>query len=198
MIEGPTGWMLTLAIAYVALGALALWSLLAARGPALVKGFVIVAVSALYIAAFYGLRALPGYASQERLPARFKLLGARVVEPHTIPGDPGSIYMWVEPMDDNDVLSGAPRAFRLPYSEKRADNIINAVKRSNEGHPQEGRTGAGKEDADWLGPNAGLTVEDGMSLNGKQPTNDAMHDDGVEFTPMLGPRLPAKDDQFTP
>lgn len=198
MIEGPTGWILTLAIAYVALGALALWSLLSARAPVLFKGLVIVAVSALYIAAFFGLRALPGYASEERLPPRFKLLGARVVEPKTIPGDPGSIYIWVEPMDANEVLSGQPRAFRLPYGEKQADNIVNAIKRSNEGHPQEGRTGAGKEDNDWLGPNAGLTVEDAMSLNGKQPTSDAMHDDGVEFTPMLAPRLPSKDDQYTP
>jgi hypothetical protein len=198
MIQGPTGWILTLAIAYVALGAVALWSLLAARGPALFKGLVIVAVSALYIAAFFGLRALPGYASQERLPPRFKLLGARVVEPKTIAGDPGSIYMWVEPMDENDVLTGVPRAYRLPYTEKRADNIINAIKRSNEGHPQEGRTGAGKESADWLGPNAGLTVEDGMSLNGKQAANDAMSDDSVEFTPMLAPHLPSKDDQFMP
>jgi len=198
MIQGPTGWILTLAIAYVGLGALVLWSLLSARAPALFKGLVVVALSAFYIAAFYGLRALPGYASEQRLPPRFQLLGARVVEPKTIPGDPGSIYMWVEPMDENDVLSGAPRAYRLPYSEKRADNIVNAIKRSNEGHPQEGRTGAGKEDADWLGPNAGLTVQDGMSLNGKQPTNDALHDDGVEFTPMLAPRLPAKDDQLTP
>lgn len=198
MIVGPTGWILTLAFAYVALGALVLWSLLSARAPALFKGLVVVAVSALYIAAFFGLRALPGYASQERLPPRFKLLGARVVEPKTIAGDPGSIYMWVEPMDDNDVLSGVPRAYRLPYVAKRADNVINAIKRSNEGHPQEGRTGAGKEDADWLGPNAGLTVEDGMSLNGKQPANDARSDDSVDFTPMLAPRLPSKDDQFTP
>jgi hypothetical protein len=198
MIQGPTGWILTLAVAYVGLGALVAWSLLSARAPALFKGLVVVALSAFYIAAFSGLRALPGYASEERLPARFKLLGIRVVEPKTIPGDPGSIYMWVEPMDENEVLSGAPRAFRLPYTEKRADNMINAIKRSNEGHPQEGRTGAGKEDADWLGPNAGMTVEEGMSLNGKQPANDAMNDDGVEFTPMLAPRLPAKDDQFTP
>ena len=198
MIQGPTGWILTLAIAYVALGALLLWAVLSARAPALFKGLAVVAVSALYIAVFFGLRALPGYASQERLPPRFKLLGARVVEPKTIPGDPGSIYMWVEPMDESDVLSGVPRAYRLPYSEKRADNLINAIKRSNEGHPQEGRTGAGKEDTDWLGPNAGLTVEDGMSLNGKQPTTDALHDDSVEFTSMLAPRLPSKDDQFTP
>ncbi len=198
MMEGPLAWILTLAIAYVALGALTLWLMLATRLPVVVKGLVIVAVSAFYLAAFFGLRALPGYASDERLPPRFKLLSARVVEPKTIPGDPGSIYLWVEPMDENNVLSGRPRAFRLPYGETQADNVVNAIKRSNEGHPQEGRSGHARDEDDWLGPNAGLTIENGMSLNGKEPMTEAERDEGLEFTPMLAPQLPAKDDQLTP
>ena len=198
MIEGPTGWILALALAYVALGALTLWSLLATRAPAVLKGLIIVAVSCLYITTFFALRALPGYASEERLPPRFKLLGARIVEPKTIPGDPGSIYVWVEPMDENSVLSGRPRAFRRRWREKEADDLVNALKRSNEGHPQEGRTGPAKDDKDWLGPNAGLTVEDGMSTKGRDPLADAERDEGVEFAPMTAPRLPMKDDQLTP
>ena len=197
MIEGPTGWILALGLAYATLGALALVALLATRASPLLKGLVIVGVSALYVAAFFGLRALPGYASEERLPPRFKLLSARVVEPRTIPGDPGSIYIWVEPMDENDVLNGRPRAFRLPWREKQADDVVNALKRSNEGHPQAGRSGAGKDDADWLGPNAGLTLEDGAAANGREP-GDAASDDSVEFAPMPAPHLPAKDDQLTP
>ena len=198
MIDGPTGWILTLAIAYVALGALTLWSLLATRLPWLMKAMMIVALSGFYVAGFFGLRALPGYASEERLPPRFKLLGARVVEPKTIPGDVGSIYLWVEPMDGNSVLSGKPRAFRLPYVEKQADNIVNAIKRSNEGHPQEGRTGRGKDSDDWLGPNAGLTIGTGMDLKGHEPDADAERDEGVQFTPMQAPQLPTKDDQLAP
>lgn len=198
MIDGPTGWILTLAVAYVALGALSLWALLATRLPAPLKGVMIVAVSAFYIAAFFGLRALPGYASEERLPPRFKLLSARIVEPRTIPGDRGSIYIWVEPMDENSVLSGRPRAYRLPWREKEADDMINAVRRSNEGHPQEGRTGQAREDNDWLGPNAGLTVESGMSVNGREPGGESERDEGIEFAPMSAPRLPTKDDQLTP
>mgnify|MGYP000565418106 CR=1 FL=1 len=144
-----------------------------------------------------GLRALPGYASDERLPPRFQLLSARIVEPKTIPGDPGSIYMWVEPMDENSVLSGKPRAYRRPYREKEADNLVNALKRSNEGHPQEGRSGPARDDRDWLGPNAGVTVEDGMNANGREP-GEAERDEGVEYTTMQAPQLPAKDDQFRP
>ena len=61
MIDGPPGWILTLAIAYVALGALTLWSLLATRLPWLMKAMMIVALSGFYVAGFFGLRALPGY-----------------------------------------------------------------------------------------------------------------------------------------
>lgn len=198
MMQGPTGWILALSGAYVALAALTLTALLASRAPLLVKALVILVAPALYIGVFFGLRALPGYASEERLPPRFKLLGARVVEPRTISGDPGSIYIWIEPMDGNDVLSGAPRAFRLPYAEKDADNVVNALKRSFEGHPQAGRAGNPDKVSDWLGPNAGLTIEDGMSLNGREGEADARADDGLEFVPLPAPSLPAKDDQFRP
>jgi hypothetical protein len=196
MIQGPTGWIVALSVAYVALGALTLWALLAARAPALVKGLLIIAVSGFYVAAFFGLRALPGYASQERLPPRFKLISGRVVEPHTISGDPGAIYIWIEEMDESGVLSGVPRAFRLPYGPKEGEDVENAVKRSDEGHPQEGRSGHGKEAEDWLGPNAGLTLESGAAAKGHEPGGE--RDDGVEFTPLGAPRLPAKDDQFAP
>lgn len=195
-MAGPNGWIVALSVAYVALGALTLWALLAARAPALVKGLLIVAVSGFYVAAFFGLRALPGYASEERLPPRFKLISGRVVEPRTITGDPGAIYIWIEEMDESGVLSGVPRAFRRPYGPKEAEGVENAVKRSDEGHPQEGRSGHGKEAEDWLGPNAGLTLESGASTKGHEPGGE--RDDGVEFTPLGAPRLPAKDDQFAP
>jgi hypothetical protein len=198
MMQGPTSWIVTLAVAYVALGALTLWAALGSRLPALIKALLIVAVSGFYVLAFFGLRALPGYAAEAPLPARFKLLSARVVEPKTIPGDPGSIYFWVEPMDENDVLSGAPRAFRIRYSEKEADNVVNALKRSFEGHPQQGRTGDAKDTSDWLGPNAGLAVDGTMSLNGREANADARFDDSIEFAPLPGPHLPAKDEQFMP
>ena len=194
-MHGPTGWVLGLSLAFVALGALALWTLLSARAPAVLKALLIVAVSGFYVAVFFGLRALPGYASEERLPPRFKLLSGRVVEPRAA-GDPGAIYLWIEAMDENGLLSGVPRAFRRPYGPKEAEDVENAVKRSDEGHPQEGRSGAGRESEDWLGPNAGLTLESGAAARGHEPQSE--RDDGLDFAPLGAPRLPAKDDQFAP
>ena len=196
MIHGPTGWIVVLSLAFVSLGALTLWALLAARAPALLKGVLIVAVSAFYVAVFFGLRALPGYASDEPLPPRFKLLSGRVIEPNALSGDPGAIYIWIEALDENGVLSGVPRAFHRPYGPRAAEDVENAVKRSDEGHPQEGRSGQGKEAEDWLGLNAGITLEDGAAAKGHEP--GGAFEEGVEFTPLGAPRLPAKDDQFAP
>ena len=52
-----------------------------------------VVTSAFYIASFSGTRGLLGWASVDHLPATFKLLQARIVEPHSLEGDPGSILI---------------------------------------------------------------------------------------------------------
>ena len=51
------------------------------------------------------MRSLLGWATPDRLPAYFKLLSARIVEPHSLEGDPGSIYLWVEELDDGRIFS---------------------------------------------------------------------------------------------
>jgi hypothetical protein len=80
---------LTLSISYALVGALLLVILVFARLPWPVRAAFVVVTSAFYIASFYGTRGLLGFASIDRLPASFKLLGARIVDPHTVEGDPG-------------------------------------------------------------------------------------------------------------
>ena len=75
-----------------------------------------------------------------RCRRHFKLLGARIVEPHSLAGDPGAIHLWVEALDDDNLPSGAPRAYRLPYDAKLAERTEAAVSASAEGKPQGGRT----------------------------------------------------------
>ena len=105
---------LMLAISYALIGALLLAVLVYARLPWSAKAAAVVVTSAFYIASFVGVRGLLGWASVDRLPASFKLLQARIVEPHSLEGDPGSIYLWVEALDDGNRPSGIPRAFRIP------------------------------------------------------------------------------------
>jgi hypothetical protein len=92
---------LGLSIAYALIGVLLLGACIDSRLPLLVKASVILVTSAFYIVSFFGTRALLGWSSVDPLPAHFKLLGARIVEPHSLAGDPGAIHLWVEALDDD-------------------------------------------------------------------------------------------------
>ena len=130
---------LTLSISYALIGALLLIVLVYARLPWSAKAVAVVVTSAFYIVSFIGVRGLLGWASVDRLPASFKLLQARIVEPHSLEGDPGSIYLWVEALDDDNRPSGVPRAFRLPYSDRLAEKTDKAAGEIAAGRPQGGR-----------------------------------------------------------
>ena len=130
---------LTLSLSYALIGALLLIVLVYARLPWSAKAVAVVVTSAFYIASFVGVRGLLGWASVDRLPATFKLLQARIVEPHSLEGDPGSIYLWVEALDDGNRPSGIPRAYRIPYSDRLAEKTDKAASEIAAGRPQGGR-----------------------------------------------------------
>src|SRR5882724_8980019 len=130
---------LTLSISYALIGALLLIVLVYARLPWSAKAVAVVVTSAFYIASFVGVRGLLGWASVDKLPVTFKLLQARIVEPHALEGDPGSIYLWVETLDDGNRPSGVPRAYRLPYTKDLAEKTDKAVGEIAAGRPQGGR-----------------------------------------------------------
>jgi hypothetical protein len=130
---------LGLSIAYALLGVLLLAACLFTRLPWSLKAAAIVVTSAFYIVSFYATRGLLGWSSIDPLPPQFKLLHARIVEPHSLAGDPGAIYLWIEAIDDDNRPSGVPRAYRLPYDAKLAEKAEAAVKASANGSPQGGR-----------------------------------------------------------
>ena len=194
---------LTLSVSYALIGALLLIILIYARLPWPVKAVVVVVTSAFYIASFIGTRGLLGWASVDRLPATFKLLQARIVEPHSVEGDPGSIYLWVEALDDGNRPSGIPRAFRIPYSDALAEKTDKAKSEIAAGRPQGGRaadfgTGeGGLIDAvrAYITPNAVIDTSGGDPSTGGGLMAAPSAGDGVVFTPLLPPRMPPKDQQ---
>ena len=131
---------LWLSIAYALLGVLLLVICIFARIPWPVKAGAIVLTSAFYVVSFFATRGLLGWSSIDPLPPKFKLLGARIVEPHSLEGDPGAIHLWVEALDDDNFPSGVPRAYRLPYNASLAEKTEAAIKASADGKPQGGRT----------------------------------------------------------
>ena len=191
-----------LSVSYALIGALLLVVLVYARLHWSAKAVAVVVTSAFYVISFVGARGLLGWASVDRLPVSFKLLQARIVDPHTVDGDPGSVYLWVEALDDDNRPSGVPRAYRLPYSDSLAEKTHAAENEIAAGHPQGGRaadfgTGeGGLIDAarEYILPKVVMETSGGDPSTGEfEAAQGAGY--GVSFTPLLPPRMPPKDEQ---
>jgi hypothetical protein len=194
---------LTLSISYALVGALLLVVLVYARLAWSAKAVAVIVTSAFYIVSFSGVRGLLGWASIDKLPITFKLLQARIVEPHSLEGDPGSIYLWVEALDEANRPSGVPRAYRIPYSDKLAEKTDKAASEIAAGRPQGGRAadfGSGEggllEAArEFITPNVIMDTSGGDPSTGEGLAAAPRAGDVVSFTPLLPPRMPPKDEQ---
>jgi len=193
---------IALTVAYALIGALLLVVLVYARLHWQAKAIAVVVTSAFYIVSFIGARGLLGWATTERLPASFKLLQARIVDPHTVEGDPGSIYFWVEELDEDNRPSGVPRAYRLPYSDVLAERTHEAERQMATGHAQGGRAadfgngegGVIQSVREYILPKVIINTSGGDPSTGEFKAA-AQAGDGVSFTPLLPPRMPPKDEQ---
>jgi hypothetical protein len=194
-----------LSIAYALLGVLLLVICVFAKVPWPVKAGLIVLTSAFYVVSFFATRGLLGWSSTDPLPPKFKLLGARIVEPHSLKGDPGAIHLWIEALDDDNYPSGVPRAYRLPYDVHLAERTEAAIKASASGVPQGGRTadfgngqgGNAEATAREATPSTITTTGGGDPASGGpiDPSFDHQENQAISFTPLPPPRAPPKDAQ---
>jgi hypothetical protein len=190
-------------IGYTLLGALLLAILIFARLAWPIKAGLIVLTSAFYVLNSFATRALLGWSSVDPLPPRFKLLSARIVEPHSLAGDAGAIHLWVEELDEDNFPSGQPRAYRLPFDVKLAERTEAAIKASADGRPQGGRTadvgagngGEGQATAREVTPSSITTTGGGDPSTGGPVDPDVAHGDRatIVFAPLAPPRMPRKD-----
>jgi hypothetical protein len=194
---------LTLALSYALIGALLLIVIVYARMHWSAKAVAVIVTSAFYMVSFVGVRGLLGWATVDRLPVAFKLLQARIVEPHSLEGDPGSIYLWVETLDEGNRPSGVPRAYRLPYRDALAEKTDKAISEIAAGRPQGGRAadfGTGEGGLidlvrEYITPNAIMETSGGDPSTGGGLMAVPRAGDEVSFTPLLPPRMPPKDVQ---
>jgi len=192
-----------LSLSYAVVGALLLVVLVYARVPWSAKATAVVVTSAFYVANFIAVRGLLGWASDDKLPATFKLLQSRIVEPHSLEGDAGSIYLWVEALDDTNRPSGIPRAYRIPYSDTLAEKADKAASEIAAGHPQGGLAvdfgnGGGslvETVRQFIAPTAVMDMSGGDPSSGGGAAAASRNSEGVSFTPLLPPRMPPKDEQ---
>jgi hypothetical protein len=194
---------LALTMAYALIGALLLTLLIYARLPWPAKAAAILVTSCFYLVSFFGARGLLGWSSRDPLPPRFKLLQARIVEPHSLEGEPGAIHLWVEALGDDNRPSGVPRAYRLPYDARLAEKTEQAIAASAEGKPQGGRTadyGTGEggvaEEATRLVTPSTITTTGGGDPSTGNPLDPSFahgENQSISFAPLPPPTMPKKD-----
>jgi hypothetical protein len=190
--------LLAISAAYVVLGVLLLSAGLTAPFRWWVKASAIVVTSLFFVEAFFSTKSLLGWPGTGRLPPRFQLLWTRVVEPDPKSHDAGSIFLWVEEVDANNVPTGTPRSYRLPYTKPMADRSLKARDEIMSGNPQEGTAEDMADTETPAGPVA--NVPDNSTPTQAPIANNvdlsllmaAQQPQSVEFKAMSGPLLPPK------
>src|SRR6201998_4222172 len=102
-------------LSYVVVSVLLLSLNLASRWYWGVKAAAIAVTSLFFGVSYVSIAGLIGWPSEARVPEHFQLDWGTVVEPDKLNGSPGAIYLWVEALDENNMSSGTPRAFRVQY-----------------------------------------------------------------------------------
>jgi hypothetical protein len=187
-----------LALGYALLGALLLAIVTRLRAPWPLKAGAIVLTSGFYVVVFLRSEGLLGWSAFDPVPPRFQLLWARTVEPNLAAAEPGAIHLWVEELDDSNLPSGVPRAYRLPYSAGVAQRVEAARVEIMKGHPQGGRAvdfGIPDDTAATPGPARASAEPGGDPATGDylDPAFLGGDSKSVEFAPLPVPKLPAKD-----
>lgn len=180
---------------YVVIAVLLLSLNLASRWHWSIKATAIATTTAFFGISYVSIVGLIGWPSEARIPEHFQLHWATVVEPDKLNGLPGSIFLWVEALDKDDMPAGIPRAFRVRYSRELADRIVRAKERIEKGTDQAGT-------ARELGVPEGPADED-RRLAATPPRQDQpggtgdpaafiQHTPAIEFDDMPLPPLPPK------
>ncbi len=150
------GWF-GLVASYVVLAALLLSINLWARVRWWIKASVTVVVTVFFFVSFVSVEALLGWPTDQKLPDRFELVYAKIVEPNPESQNPGAIYVWAMalpgsgPVDEDDIYTPGvidtrsvpgrmPRAYRLPYSRGLHKKVFDARMKVIEGVAQIGLT----------------------------------------------------------
>jgi hypothetical protein len=182
-------------LSYVALAVLLLSLNLTSRWHWGVKAIAVAITTAFFGISYTSIAALIGWPSEARVPERFQLDWATVVESDKLNGSPGSIYLWLEALDENNSPAGTPRAFRVPYSRELADRIGHAKKRIEPGMDQAGTAREldvpeGPTDQDQRLADAPRRRDDPGSAG--DPTAFIQHMPAIEFQDLPPPALPPK------
>ena len=98
-----------------------------------VKVAAIVLTVAACVGSYFSISGLLGWPAQAGMPERFNLVSTRIVEPDMLRGTEGRIYLWIEQVDENQVIISPPRAFEVPYEVDLSIQVAEAQSELNGG-----------------------------------------------------------------
>jgi hypothetical protein len=180
---------------YVVIAVLLLSLNLASRWHWSVKAMAIATTTVFFGISYVSIVGLIGWPSEARVPEHFQLHWATVVEPDKLNGLPGSIYLWAEALDENNMLAGTPRAFRVPYSRELADRIGHAKERIEQGTEQAGTARdieVPEGEPDQNRRLSGVPPHQDEPGSTGDPTAFVQHVPSIQFEDMPPPALPPK------
>lgn len=153
------------------------------------------AAGVLAIGVYWGAGELRGWPSDTTLPPNFQLHWFRIAEPNPLTSDTGSVFLWIEALDEDNYPSGQPRAYRLPYSRELADKLTAVMPRLAQGDRIAGETASDAADADTA---ERLSEEVALEAGGARTPGsggEQVHNfdpSGMTFAELTGPRTPEK------
>ncbi len=129
---------LLLTASYALVVALLTYLLLLVRIHWVHKFIATIATVAAIPLTFWGMGELRGLPSDSEIPSSFRLLWGEVVEPNTLLGEPGHVYLWLRRLDSDNFPVGLPRAYQLPYSEELEIKVSKAMGMISDGEQIQG------------------------------------------------------------
>ena len=189
-----TGTIAGLIAAYVVIAVLLLSLNLTSRWRWGIKAVAIVVTAVFFIEAYVFTYRLLGWPTNTELPGHFQVLWAKVEEPDKFTGADGAIYLWLDELDEYNILLGVPRAHELPYSDRLAEAVLEVTEKIQEGLEVSGtaeildnQKSPSKEELEEI------TQRDDQ--DGSRYDVDVFPDDHqvIEFDDMPAPVLPDKD-----
>ncbi len=122
-----------LAVLLLSLNIFSLWRWWVKAGATILTGIV-------FIAAYLVISGLIGWPSESQLPPRFKLLNSQIEEPDKTAGKPGHIYLWVEEVDEHQVVISPPRAYAMPFTTETTKGVTKSQEMLDQGQDVLGET----------------------------------------------------------
>jgi len=121
------------------------WMLIGAKGKWWLKLATILIVPGFGLAVWASIASYKGWPTTDEPPEKAVLVWGIIHEPDPKHGDPGSIYLWLTPLQKEgdtalnplDYVSGGgePRSYKLPYTRQLHDALSGAQAAAKDGRP---------------------------------------------------------------